>query len=73
MMNMIDRLVKPMDTDNYDYGTDSNMNDDNGLEESWKEFWRIWWNFPALSWQWWDINFTGFLVGLFPAEDICPA
>lgn len=72
-MNMIKRLVEPMDTRQfgYDYGSDTNMNEDSALVESWKEFWRIFWNFPGLANQWFEINLTGFLVGLFGEEKKC--
>jgi len=68
-MNMIDRLARPMDTDEYDYGTLSNLNDDSGLEESWREFWRVWWNFPGLTAQWLSFAIQGVLATLAPSDD----
>lgn len=62
-MNMIDRLAKPMDSDQWDYGMDSNMNDDSGLEESWKEFVRIWWNWPGLTAQFLNFSIQFLLSG----------
>ena len=67
-MNMIDRLIEPMDSENYDYSDKTNMNDDTQLEVDWKEFWRVFWNFGGISLQWTEINLFGLLAGLFPQE-----
>ena len=46
-MKMVDRLVKPMDTNKYDY-TKLNLNT-NYLELIWSEFWRYTFNGPVLA------------------------
>jgi len=67
-MNMIDRISAPM-SDQFDYGSLTNMNDDSDLEASWIEFWRVWWDLPAMSMIFATFAMQAILFILFPPEE----